>query len=552
MVFKGVSLNDKLQAIANNPTKSLVLLAVLSLSYFIGIGQVHLFDWDEINFAESAREMIESGDYLRVQINYLPFWEKPPFFFWLQVLSMKLFGINEFAARFPNALMGFVYMATLYYIGKKHLSGSFGLLWALVFSASLLPHVYFKSGIIDPVFNYFIFLSVYFMARALLSASTDRSTYYYALLSGVFSGLSVITKGPVGFLLLGLTLFVYLIITRFKNFPSIKKIAFFLVGITAIVAVWLGLEVAQNGFAVLNQFIEYQLALFNKPVAGHDQPFYYHFVVVFFGCFPASILALPILFGRQNDVTGIALVKWSQVLFWTVLVLFSIATTKIIHYSSMTYIPLSFLAAYQLHQFGLRTFQRYLLIVLGVLISIIFFSIPFLFYKKDLLLSLLNDEFAIRALRDGPNFSFIHVVYSVVFLAFILLALNMLKKKKFLSFGLFTFLGTGLTLAAVMTFLLPTIEETTQGPSIVFSKNVAQKDCYYDAIGFKSYVPYFYGRVPYKRNEKATDLNWLIDGDIDKPVYFLGKYDYLFLETRPAFVKVEEKGGFILWRRLPQ
>ena len=67
---------------------------VLSSFFFIGLGNVHLFDWDEINFAESAREMIESGDYLRVQINYLPFWEKPPFFFcyfWLPVFMDLLY-----------------------------------------------------------------------------------------------------------------------------------------------------------------------------------------------------------------------------------------------------------------------------------------------------------------------------------------------------------------------------------------------------------------------------------------------------------------------------
>ena len=72
-----------------------ILIAVASLVLFVPfLGGVHLFDWDEINFAESAREMIRTGDYLTVRINYLPFWEKPPLFIWLQVLSMKIFGIN--------------------------------------------------------------------------------------------------------------------------------------------------------------------------------------------------------------------------------------------------------------------------------------------------------------------------------------------------------------------------------------------------------------------------------------------------------------------------
>ncbi len=58
------------------------------------LGGVHLFDWDEINFAEGAREMIVLKNYLRVHINYEPFWEKPPFFFWLQAASMNLLGIG--------------------------------------------------------------------------------------------------------------------------------------------------------------------------------------------------------------------------------------------------------------------------------------------------------------------------------------------------------------------------------------------------------------------------------------------------------------------------
>lgn len=53
------------------------------------LGNVHLFDWDEINFAEAAREMIVSSNYLSVQIDFWPFWEKPPLFIWLQALSMN-------------------------------------------------------------------------------------------------------------------------------------------------------------------------------------------------------------------------------------------------------------------------------------------------------------------------------------------------------------------------------------------------------------------------------------------------------------------------------
>ncbi|HKL32668.1 MAG TPA: hypothetical protein VJ919_09045, partial [Tangfeifania sp.] len=76
-----------------NPLKIQLFISVAAAFLFIPfLGGVHLFDWDEINFAEAAREMIVTGDYLTVQINFQPFWEKPPLFIWMQVLSMKLFG----------------------------------------------------------------------------------------------------------------------------------------------------------------------------------------------------------------------------------------------------------------------------------------------------------------------------------------------------------------------------------------------------------------------------------------------------------------------------
>ena len=192
----------------NNKKGDLFLISIFALFYFIGIGEIHLFDWDEINFAESSREMFLSRDFLHVQINYEPFWEKPPLFFWLQALSMSIFGVSEFAARFPNAMFGFIYLITLYSIGKKHFDRKFGLIWTLLFTASLLPHIYFKSGIIDPVFNYFIFLSVYFML--LVMGKAPKYILWFAILSGIFSGIALLTKGPVGFLILGLCFLFYI------------------------------------------------------------------------------------------------------------------------------------------------------------------------------------------------------------------------------------------------------------------------------------------------------------------------------------------------------
>src|SRR3954471_5031082 len=137
-----------------------IIIALAGCILFLPfLGNVHLFDWDEINFAECAREMIVSKDYLRAQIDFMPFWEKPPFFIWMQVGAMKLFGVGEFAARFPNALIGVITLTTLFYAGSKIVNEKMAGWWVLLYAATWLPHFYFKTGIIDPTFNFFIFLS---------------------------------------------------------------------------------------------------------------------------------------------------------------------------------------------------------------------------------------------------------------------------------------------------------------------------------------------------------------------------------------------------------
>ena len=100
------------------------------------LGNFHLFDWDEINFAESSREMLVSGNFMQVQVNFEPFQEKPPLFFWLQSLSMKIFGVNEFGARFPNALIGILSMLILFGLGKKIRDVKLGLIWVLIYIGS--------------------------------------------------------------------------------------------------------------------------------------------------------------------------------------------------------------------------------------------------------------------------------------------------------------------------------------------------------------------------------------------------------------------------------
>src|ERR1700742_1972085 len=92
-----------LKQITKFPTQ-LFLLVIGVLLFVPFLGHCHLFDWDEINFAESAREMLLTHNYHIVQIDFQPFYEKPPLFIWLQALSMHFLGVGQYAARLPNAI----------------------------------------------------------------------------------------------------------------------------------------------------------------------------------------------------------------------------------------------------------------------------------------------------------------------------------------------------------------------------------------------------------------------------------------------------------------
>lgn len=529
------------------------LIVLIGALFFLPfLGNVHLFDWDEINFAESAREMMVTGDYFRVRVGFLPFWEKPPFFFWLQVVSMKVFGVSEFAARFPNALFGIITLVTLYLIGKKEKNTKFGLIWALLFFGSMLPHLYFKSGIIDPVFNYFIFLAIYFLMKALVDNTNKLKN---SALSGALIGFAIITKGPVGFLLLLLTFAVIIIIGRFKVWPRLKDVAMFALTTFLVSFMWYGAEVIANGPWFLVEFIKYQIDLFSNPVAGHEQPIYYHFVVVFLGCFPMSVLALGSF--KRETTSKDPLAKWMMVLFWVVMILFTIVTTKIVHYSSMAYLPLSYLAAVYIMDVVER--NRVLpkpivwtYLAIGLIFGILLTSLPLAIYFIESIKPYINDPFAVAGLVKPVKWGGFEFLIGVIFiLSVVLSTVHFYKSNIVKALGIMGS-GTAITLLLYSLFVVPKIEQHTQGSLIEFLESVEGEDVYVTTSGFHSYAPFFYFKQPNDNLEKRADRQWLTTGDIDKPVYIISKITDTYLASLPDVTLLKEEGGYRFYRREPQ
>ena len=540
-----------------NKKQSNLYLAIIILSgilFFIPfLGRVHLFDWDEINFAESAREMIVTGNYHRVQINFQPFWEKPPLFFWLQVAAMKIFGINEFAARFPNAIFGIITLVTFFLIGKKYKSPRFGFIWAISYLGTFLPHLYFKSGIIDPIFNYFIFLAIYFMYKD-ISGQVLKNKYVYPSLAGLFIGLATLTKGPVGLLVFLITFFVYFLFTRFKNFPNLKKILLFIFFFAAICLLWFGEEIINHGFWFLKEFLAYQADLFLHPVASHGEPFYYHFVVVFIGCFPISIIALPVMFGKIVDVKK-EFSRLMKILFWTVMILFSITTTKIVHYSSLTYMPLSFMAACYLdwlivNKQKMKISLLILIAFMGFVFSFLLAALPYVANHHELVLPYLKDPFAAASLNVSVHWSGYESFIGILYFIAVIFAVVFFSRKQNWRALLFLFYSTAFCLFIYLLAVVPKIEKYSQGPAIDFYESLAGKDVYVWPVGFKSYAQYFYAKKPATPVYGEADEPFLLKGNITKPAYFVVKVTNTgFDSTCNNCTLIKEEGGFKFYKR---
>lgn len=536
-----------------NHHRNILLLLGLGVLFFLPfLGSVHLFDWDEINFAEISREMILTGDFLSPQINFLPFYEKPPLFNWLQVFSMTIFGVGEYAARLPNALGGILTLVLIYSIGSHIHNKRFGLFWAFAFMGSVLPFFYFKSGIIDPIFNLFIFVGIWGYILSLWNESK-----HHLLGGGLIMGLAVLTKGPVAILIFLLTALIFSVIK--KRFNGANLALFIFIALIPP-SIWLLIESIQSGSAFFHQFMDYHLSLLTSPVAGHRGFPGFHVVVLIIGCFPASIFAIRSLFNRVEKDTDFQkdFMLWMKILFWVVLILFSIVQSKIIHYSSLCYFPLTYLAARTIQQIsdGEIRFSKALMLglwSLGGLYALTCFSIPLLGMNTGWIVPFINDSFAVENLGADVSWRWFHFLPGLILLLVLILSSWFIfNRRRDISFS-FLFIGIAVFSFLTITLFTPNIERYTQHAAIEFYKERINEDCYIDTWGFKSYAHLFYSNKRIPIDARHSDINWLLEGDINHRVYMvvrsLNAED--FKRKHPAFSELDRKNGFVFFQRNP-
>lgn len=516
------------------------------------IGLSALFDWDEVNFAECAREMIVSKDYFNVTINFQAFWEKPPLFIWMQALSMLVFGINEFAARFPNVIAAVFTLLALYRFGKEFFGEKFGIAWSALYACSILPFMYFNSGIIDPWFNFFIFSGIIHFYKG-IQVQTSRNF----ILSGLFIGLAILTKGPVAILLIGGAFAVYFLFNRFKDFPSFGKILLFLLTTLLIGSLWFMLLFATGNQEIIQEFITYQVRLFQTQDAGHGGPLYYHWIILLFGVFPASFFLIGYL--RNKDIKRTSLDIIMHGMLWFTLILFSIVKTKIVHYSSFCYFPITYLAArFVIHQWenGFETNKRihYFILSFLVLLAFVFGILGYLVGHTQLILDNIHvkDSFAVQAMKETYSWSLAQLVPFVLLTTTIVLSFSYLRKDIYIKYYLSLGIGIIISLVSLNVFVVPKIEDISQGAAIDFYKHHQHEDAYFTTLGFKSYAYLFYGNSK-PGNEATIHEQKIATGFLSKPAYFVVKIQQRdeFMSIYPELKQIGAKGGFVFLKRSP-
>ena len=542
-----------LKEIRQFPTQ-FFLLVIGALLFIPYLGNVHLFDWDEINFAESAREMLLTHNYHIVQIDFHPFYEKPPFFIWLQALSMHHFGVNEYAARLPNAICGIITMLVVFNVGRNVFKSQFGVLWALMFACSILPQIYFKSGIIDPVFNLLIFLGIYFLYRVSLhndfESARDRASNrrWHLLLSALFIGLATLTKGPVAILLTVLTATTYFIVNRGKLRLGFGDMIAWWFVVAVVVVAWLSMESRQSGLTFVKEFIKYQVELFSTEGAGHGGPFYYHWPILLFGVFPASALIFDSFKKNELDDTDQRFFKrWMIYLLLVVLIVFSVVKTKIVHYSSLCYFPITFLAAYYLNYFldgKMRWTWKQTLPVFAICLSIVAALTGgiFLIQHQDLIIYYIKDDFAKACLNTPVYWSNNDIRFGIGYLIAMIVSIVLIEMKN-RRWGVYLMIiSSALFINTVMVFIVPRVERYSQRDMIEFLESKKGEDCIVETAGFKSYAQFFYAAKPIPSPDDNNKVHYIVTK--------ANKVSEL-LRDNPKAIEIGRKNGWVFFKKNP-
>jgi len=271
-----------------------ILTLLLGVFFGIKLGDRALWSPVEGHYAEIAREMVVSKDYVTPHIAGLKYLEKPPLFYWLESANIKLFGLNEWSLRVWPALFAVVGCLAVYFAGSRLFDRRVGLISSVVLATSSLWYVMGHVIDLDMTVSVLITCSLLcFLLGTLEWPGYKRRFWMWGLF--VFSALATLAKGLIGIVIPGMVIGSWILILdewnilRTLYLPS--GVALFLL----IAAPWFALvSWANPGFLKSYFFVEHFQRYLTKPEGPYEQPWAY-VPILLLGMFPWSVFMLQAL-----------------------------------------------------------------------------------------------------------------------------------------------------------------------------------------------------------------------------------------------------------------
>jgi 4-amino-4-deoxy-L-arabinose transferase-like glycosyltransferase len=250
----------ELRRTVSRPAFLLVLIAFLT--FFVGLGCPAVTDSDEAFYAEAAREMVESGEWLTPHFNYTDRWQKPVLYYWLTALTYLVTGPTEFAARLWSALSGLgLVLVTFWAAGRITRRADAAWLAGAITATCYGYFAMARAALPDLPLTFFITLGIW--------AALDRRW----ALAGLAAGLGFLMKGPVALVIPGLVLLPIWWRERTLRQLRVRDLAvaalvFAAVGLPWYVAMWITHGPAYlESFFIADNFERFATDRFNEPRA---------------------------------------------------------------------------------------------------------------------------------------------------------------------------------------------------------------------------------------------------------------------------------------------
>ena len=344
---------------SNRPLRLTLYALLAAILYLPGLGRPALWEPDEGRYAEIAREMVVSGDYVTPRDDFELYFEKPPLVYWANAASIKIFGANEFAVRLPAALFSIGQIVITAALADEMIGATAGFFAALVLALSPLFFGFARFATLDPALAFFLTAALgAFYIAAQDDSFSQPSARRWMLISAAMLAMGTLAKGPIALLLGGAIAVTWLAFEHRLRQVAQMPLTWCAVIYAAIVLPWFILMEARNPGFLRFFFIHEHLERYVSS-SEHGWGLWFFIPIVIGGMWP-WIFFVPLglsAMRTESDFAGSAVpsgqrsaARFLAIWFIVVFVFFSIPRSKLGSYILPAMPPLAIVAGYGLAQ----------------------------------------------------------------------------------------------------------------------------------------------------------------------------------------------------------